>query len=317
LAPDYLKIIILQHPERKTLLSHLGTADYFISERSGVVDKAMIDAAPKLKLIQRLGTITEDIDTQAAKEAGINVCYWPIGSAHRVAEHMVMQMLVLSKKLHNTEKIALTANNRWGESRRTDEDSFVFNWSHFTGIDGLWHKTIGIIGFGEIGIELARRLQGWDCTLLYNSRFSLPEVIKKELELTFAESDSIFSNSDYICNLLPYSDETDQMINKNAFDSMKIGAYLVSCGSGSVIDEGSLADALKSGKIAGAALDTFEWEPLRDDNPLLALAKEGYNILLTPHVAAGDIDVAVRERVGYYTNIMNHINGRPLKFQVV
>ena len=90
----------------------------------------------------------------------------------------------------------------------------------------------------------------------------------------------------------------------------------MSCGSGSVIDEAALAEAIESGQLAGAALDTFEWEPIKADNPLIALAKAGYNVLLTPHIAAGANAAAAQERMGDYTNIVNHINNRPLQYRV-
>lgn len=316
-APDNLAITMLRQPDKETLKSYLAEADYFISERTGVIDAELIQAAPNLKLILRLGSLTYDIDTQAAKAAGVAVCYWPVGSVIRVAEHLVLQMLALSKKLRETEAIALEASPEWGESKRTDEDTFAYNWSNRQKIGGLWQKTVGIIGFGEIGAELARRLQGWGCTLLYNKRRRLPEAVELELNLTYVSDDTLFSQSDYLVNLLPYFKSTNLMLGADYFARMKEGAFLVSCGSGSVIDEAALAAAVKSGKLGGAALDTFEWEPIKAGNPLIALAKNGYNVLLTPHIAAGDTAAAAQERLGDYTNITNHINGQPLKYRVV
>jgi lactate dehydrogenase-like 2-hydroxyacid dehydrogenase len=90
----------------------------------------------------------------------------------------------------------------------------------------------------------------------------------------------------------------------------------VSCGSGSVIDEQALAEAIKNRRLGGAALDTFEWEPIKAGNLLIDLAKDNYNVLLTPHIAAGTISAAQEQRVGDYTNIMNHINNAPLNYRV-
>ncbi len=316
-APDNLAITMLRQPTRAELLAQLANANYFISERTGVIDAGMIAAAPNLKLILRLGSLTYDIDTAAAKAAGVVVCYWPVGSVIRVAEHMVMQMLALSKKLRETEAIALAAGSEWGQSKRTDEDTFAYNWSARQNVEGLWQKTVGIIGFGEIGAELARRLAGWDVTLLYNKRRRLPESVETELGLTYVDEATLFSQSDYVANLLPYFRNTDLMINADYFARMKDGACLVSCGSGSVIDEPALAQAITSGKLGGAALDTFEWEPIKADNPLIALAKAHYNVLLTPHIAAGATAAAARERMSDYTNIVNHIAGRPIKYRKV
>jgi len=316
-APDLLDITMLRQPDRPTLLSSLADAEYYISERVGVIDAEMIRAAPNLKLILRLGSLTYDIDTEAAKAAGVVVCYWPVGSVIRVAEHMVLQMLSLSKKLRETEAIALQANSEWGESKRTDEDTFAYNWSGRANVEGLWQRTIGIMGFGEIGAELARRLRGWDVNLLYAKRRRLPESLEQELGMTYVDEEALFRQSDYVADLLPYFRNTDLMIGAGHFARMKDGAYVVACGSGSVIDEAALAEAVRSGKLAGCALDTFEWEPIRDDNPLLALAKSGYNVLLTPHIAAGATAAAYRERLGDYSNIVSHVEGGAIKYRVV
>jgi phosphoglycerate dehydrogenase-like enzyme len=316
-APPELDITMLRQPDKATLLTHLADAEYFISERTGVIDADMIQAAPRLKLIQRLGSLTYDIDTAAAQAAGVAVCYWPIGTVIRVAEHVVLQMLALSKKLGEAQAIALAAGTEWGPSRRTDEDTFAYNWSNRENVEGLWQRTIGIMGFGEIGAELARRLKGWDCTVLYNKRRRLPLEVEQELGLTYVDSAALFSQSDYIANLLPYFKATDMFINADFLAKMKDGAALVSCGSGSVVDEAAVAAAVQSGKLSGAALDTFEWEPIKADNPLLALAKQGYNVLLTPHIAAGAAAAAAQERLGDYTNLVSHINGKLLKYRVV
>ena len=316
-APEMLSITMLRQPNRETLLSHLAEAEYLISERTGVIDAEMIQSAPNLKLIVRLGSLFYDIDLVAAKEAGIAVCYSPVKPVIRVAEHVVLQLLALSKKVGASEDAALTASTEWGESKRTNEDTFAYNWSQQKNVGGLWKETIGILGFGEIGAELARRLQGWGCNLLYNKRRPLPESVEIDLGLTYVDTDTLLAQSDYLANLLPYFPNTDMLINAETFAKMKDGACFVSCGSGSVIDEYALADAIKSGKLGGTALDTFEWEPIKADNPLISLSKEKHNVLLTPHIAAGTIDNPQEERTGNYINIINHINDEPLEYRVV
>jgi len=315
-APEILDITMLRQPDRETLIAHLAETDYLISERSGVLDSATIRAATDLKLILRIGSLTHDIDFEAARAAGVAVCYWPVITVIRVAEHMVMQLLALSKKMRESEAIALAGSTEWGDSKRTDEDTFAYNWSDRENVDGLWGRTIGIIGLGEIGTELARRLQNWGCALLYHKRRRLPDHVEEELGLTYVDRDILFAQSDYIANLLPYFPDTDKVINADSFASMKDGAGFVSCGSGSVVDEAALAEAIRSGKVGGAALDTFEWEPIRADNPLITLAKAGYNVLLTPHIAAGATAAVHLQRQGDYTNIIYHVNGTPLQYRV-
>jgi phosphoglycerate dehydrogenase-like enzyme len=317
-APSELEITMLRQAERDEVLRRLPEVEFLISERSGVIDAEMIGAGKRLRLIQRLGSLTYDIDLDAAHAARVPVCAWPVGFAIQVAEHMVMQMLALAKRLNEVTAVIVQANN-WGlPSRRTDEDTFAYNWSHRRGIGGIYGQTIGILGLGEIGAELARRLRGFGAAgILYHKRRRLPESVEVELDLTYVSRDQLFADSDFLCNLLPYFPETDTSINAEVFTKMKSGSYLVSCGSGSVIDETALAEALSAGRLAGAALDTYEWEPLRPDNPLLPLARDAeMNVLLTPHIAAGTVLATERGRQEDFENIRRSLRGQPVLFRV-
>jgi len=318
-APPELEVSMLRAPSKQELKAALPGVTFLISERAGVVDRELISAAPDLRLIQRLGSLAYDIDLEAAAEAGVAVCTWPIASVIHVAEHLVMQMLVLARKLREVQEIALEAGSRWGESKRTDEDTFAYNWSGRRGVTSLWQATVGIIGMGEIGVELARRLQGFSCEVLYNKRSPLPARVEQDLGIQYAGTEDLNARSDFLVNLLPSGRSTDMLLDAAVFAGMKDGAVLVSCGSGSVIDEAALAEAVRSGKLGGAALDTFEWEPIRPDQPLLALARGGYNVLLTPHTAAGTAssDQADLARTGDYTNIRRFLAGEKLLHQLV
>ncbi|MGC9397934.1 MAG: 2-hydroxyacid dehydrogenase [Anaerolineae bacterium] len=320
-APPELEITLLRDPDRREVLALLPEMEFLISERSGVVDAEMIAAAPHLRLIQRLGSLTYDIDLEAARAAGVPVCAVPVHGAIMVAEHLVMQMLALLKRLHHAERIALEAGD-WGVSRRTDENTFAYNWSGLRGIAGLQGKTVGVLGFGEIGAELARRLRPFrPAQVLYYKRHRLPSHAEAELDIVYCEPPALYAESDILAMLLPYTPATDELIDASVFEQMRPSAYLVSCGSGSVIDEAALAEAIRSGQIAGAALDTFEWEPLRPDNPLLSLAREREsNILLTPHVAAGspaEGETKSSRRAEDYANLIRVLRGEPLRHRVV
>lgn len=317
-APPELDIVMLRQPSAEELAPHLPGTVYLISERTGVIDADLLAAMPDLKLILRLGSMTHDIDLDACRRAGVGVCYQPMVGVIRVAEHVFMQMLALAKRLHDAEATAIAAAD-WAESRRTDEDTFAYNWSNRQGIDQLYQRTVGILGFGEIGVELARRLAGWGCSVLYNKRRPLPAEVEMALGLRYAERDELIAASDYLVNLLPYSSHTDMSLDAAVFAAMKPGAFLVSVGSGSVIDEAALAEALRAGKLAGAALDTYEWEPIRADNPLITLAAAGENVVLTPHTAAGSYTAQIedRERAEDYVKITQHIRGLPVANRLV
>lgn len=313
-APIHQQTLLASAPQELEIVDSLADAAYLISERRGKIDAAFLDKAPKLKMILRLGNQSHDIDLDASKARGIAVTTWPQASVGRVAEHAILQMLALTKRLNDTQKTALEANNFGRESNRTDENTFAYNWSKREGIGSIFGKSIGILGLGEIGYELAKRLQNWGATLLYHKRQRLPEAVEAQYQLRY-ESD-LFSNSDILVNLLPYNEETDSFINAERLASMKSSAFLVSVGSGATIDESALAHAIESQKVAGAALDTYEYEPLRLGNPLLALARNGYNLILTPHIAAGTADIQ-QERRESFSNILRHIEGKELLNRLV
>ncbi len=319
-APPELIVTMLRRPARDELLRLLFGAEFLISERSGEVDAGMIAAAPRLRLIQRLGSLTHDIDLAAARAAGVPVCAWPVRGAILVAEHVVMQMLVLAKRLEDAAAAANEAG-AWGRvPRRTDEDTFAYNWSGRRGIGQIYERVVGILGFGEIGAELARRLRGFTpARILYHKRRRLPGGAEAELGLTYAPLPQVVAESDFLCNLLPYSAQTDSLLDADRLAATKPGAFLVSCGSGSVIDEAALAEALRKGRLAGAALDTFEWEPIRPDNPLLPLARDPKrNVVLTPHTAGGSGGLAPGEPARWedYENVLRLLRGEPLRHWV-
>jgi phosphoglycerate dehydrogenase-like enzyme len=315
-APAGLRVVMLRQPKEKVLLREIADADFLVSERSGDVDGELIAAAPKLRLVQRLGSLVYDIDLGAAQRAGVMVCLWPVLDCVMVAEHMVMQMLALAKRLPEVSVIAQEAAD-WGRpARRTDENIFAYNWSGRANIGGLFGQTVGILGFGEIGAELARRLRGFAPRgVLYHKRRPLPSHVEADLGITYATRQELVAASDFLCVLLPYMTETDLSVNEATFAAMKPGAFVVHCGSGSVIDEDALAESITSGHLAGAALDTFEWEPLRADNPLVALARDpSANVLLTPHTAAS---TQPGGRLGDWTNIQRVIAGEEPFYRLV
>jgi phosphoglycerate dehydrogenase-like enzyme len=317
-APPELEVVMLRSPDRDSLLLHLKDAVFLISERSGVIDREILASAPGLRLIVRLGSLTHDIDLDAARMAGIAVCAQPQQGAMMVAEHCVMQMLALAKRLRGVEQAALM-DGKGVESRRTDEDTFSYNWTHQRNINGVRGRNVGILGFGESGAELARRLRGWNCRVIYYRRRRLPPVVEADLDIQYCGRERLLADSDFVVNLLPYSPETNLSLGQADFERMKAGSYLVSCGSGSVIDEDALAQSIRSRHLAGAALDTFEWEPLLPDNPLriLAFGDPGANVLLTPHTAGGTLPAgSTPDRHDDYRPIIQFLRGEPIAGRV-
>jgi phosphoglycerate dehydrogenase-like enzyme len=318
-APPGFNVSMVRSPSKKEILALLPGKEFLITERSGMIDQEIIHAGKDLRLIQRLGSQTHDIDLDAAKLAGIPVCYLPIRSCIMVAEHLMMQMLGLSKRINEMRDVMLNADNFGKEPTRCNEDTFAYNWSGREDIHGLWESTVGILGMGEIGFELVRRLNSFGCKILYNKRNPLPAHTERDLNIQYANWDDLISSSDFICILLPLMmKETDQILNQNFFAEMKTGACFVSSGGSGVIDEKALADAISSGRLYGAAVDNYTWEPIRKDCPLLEPARQpGANVILTPHTAAGTLPSNKELRIDDYQNLIRSINGQSLAFRLV
>ncbi len=320
-APPELDITMRRSPSKEEIISLLPGKEFLISERSGVIDADIINAGKDLRLIQRLGSLTYDIDLESAKAAGIAVSYLPVRSCIMVAEHMMMQILASAKRLNETMELTIKPGN-WGqEPKRCDEDYFAYNWTNRKDIHALWESTVGILGFGEIGAELARRLKGFNCQVLYNKRSQLPSSAEQEMNIQYASVDQLLAESDYICMLLPYFPETDQSLSTEFFAKMKPRSVFVSCGGSAVVDDNALADAVSSGHLYGAAADTFTYEPISPDSPLIPIAnKSPSNLYLTPHTAAGSGNSNPSpgmERYGDYINIIRSVNGEKLSGKLV
>ena len=315
-APPELELVMRRGASREELLALLADAEFLITERTGVIDAAMIAAAPRLRLIQRLGRQTWDLDLVAARRAGVPVCTWPINGCVLVAEHMMLQMLGLLKRLREGMAVTAQAADYGIETRRGDEDHFAYNWSRRGGIGRLTGSTVGILGFGEIGLELVEQLRGFHCTVLYHKRTRLPAAVEAQLGIEYAAPDAIAEQSDIVCSLLPYQGPKEPL-DAAYFERMKSGSLFAHCGSGATVDEAAMLAALRAGHLAGAALDTYTYEPLRPDDPLVAAVQDpALNLILTPHTAAGGVTAGGSGRTQDYDNILALLEGRALQYQI-
>jgi phosphoglycerate dehydrogenase-like enzyme len=311
---------MLRDATKDEILRRIPEAEFLISEREDKIDAEIIAAGRKLRLIQRFGSQSWDIDLEAARRAGIPVCTWPDMGTINVAEHCLMQTLDLMKK---SRDLASTLNRAdWDKpSARCDEDTFAYNWTGRSGSDTLWGKTVGILGFGEIGRHLAMMLRGFNATILYHKRQPMAPGAEQELGVTYTQPAELARRSWVVYCLLPYIQSAAQSMNAAFFASMPPDSYFVFCGGSGMVNEEDLVEALRSGHLAGAALDTFTYEPLKKDSPLLALHREMFNpaivqpanLLLTPHVAAG---TRGGSRASDYTNLIHVLTGQPLQYQV-
>ena len=260
----------------------LRTADYLLGFVGRLPDGALA-AAPRLKLVQLMSVGYDRFDLAAARAARVPVAVNGGANAIAVAEHAVMLMLATLK--HLTELNASVHAGWWrGHQPRLYE---------------LWHSTVGIVGLGRIGQQVARRLQGWEANLIYYDPIRQPAERERELGVAYRPLDALLAESDVITVHVPLDARTRHLIDARALGLTKPTAVLVNTARGELVDEAALAEALRAGRLLGAGLDVFGEEPPPPGHPLLGLP----NAVLTPHVAGPTWQSWPRRFTNCYANI--------------
>lgn len=317
-APPEFEITMRRGPSKEEIIRLLPGKEFLISERTGEIDADIIAAGKDLRLIQRLGSRTYDIDLQAAQKANIPVCYLPVRSCVWVAEHCILQMLSLARRIREMVRIANEAADWSMPPKKCDEDYFAPNWSGRQDIRNLFQSTVGIVGFGEVGSEVAKHLKSFDCNVLYYDLQRYPQKAEEAVGAAYAPLDDLLAQSDFVCMTMPLFPETAGMVNVGFLNKMKPGACLVTSGAGGVVNEADVAQALQSGRLHGFAADTHDYEPIRPESPLLPVARQqDANVILTPHIAGAGLSHTSGERARDYTNLLNLLQNRPLQFRLV
>jgi len=316
-APEQIRVDLLVSPDKATVMQALAGAEFLISERSGEVDAEIIAAGTELRLIQRLGARCHDIELVAAESCGVPVCVWPLKQSAVVAEHVMALVLSLTKRLRESAEVMLVEGD-WGEPQECDANTFVMNWTGRTGIGMLTGASVGIVAMGEIGTELALRLQAFGCDVAYNNRRRLPDSAELRVGVRYLPIDDLLDQCSVVCLLVPFSPETVGMTDAVFLAKMQRGALLVSCGASTTLDEQAVRDAYVSGHLGGIATDGHRWEPAPPDGPLVSLSRDrSANVVLTPHSAQGDLQLTAQMRRPEYTNVMNVLADKPLLHRVV
>lgn len=246
--------------------------DALIVRSTTKVTKDIIDKATKLKVIGRAGVGLDNIDLEAATQKGIIVMNTPVGNTISTAEHTMSMILALSRNIPQAD-----ASTKQGEWKR----------SKFMGVE-LYSKTLGIIGLGRIGTEVAKRALSFGMKVLAYDPY-LSREVAESFGVEMVELNELLQQSDYITVHTPLTSETKHMISTREFNLMKKGVRIINCARGGIIDEAALINAIKIGVVSGASLDVFEKEPLPADSELLKLD----NIIITPHLGASTEEAQV------------------------
>jgi D-3-phosphoglycerate dehydrogenase len=239
--------------------------DGLIVRSSAKVTKEVLAAATQLKVVGRAGVGVDNIDIEAASEGGVIVMNTPGANTVATAEHTMALLMALVR--HIPQAYTCLKAGKWDRKR-------------FTGTQ-LYRKTIGIVGMGRIGSRVAKRCQAFEMKVLAHDPY-LSDEVARDLKVTPVTMDELLTQADFIALHAALTPQTTGLINAEAINRMKPGMRIVNTARGPLIDETALLDGLRSGKIAGVALDVFAIEPLAADHPLLALE----NVIVTPHLAA-------------------------------
>ncbi|HYP29480.1 MAG TPA: phosphoglycerate dehydrogenase [Blastocatellia bacterium] len=243
----------------------IGEYDALIVRSKTQVTSDLIARAHNLRVIGRAGTGVDNIDVPAATRRGIVVMNAAAGNTVTTAEHTFAMMMALARQI--PQAVASTKEGRWEKNR-------------FLGVE-LRGKTLGVVGLGRIGSTVASRARAFGMDVIAFDPYFTPEAAKEQ-GIDMVRLDDLFSRADFVTLHTPLTEGTRGLIDAKAIERMKTGVRIINCARGGLIDERALADAVSSGKVAGAALDVFEQEPVQADNPLLGLD----NVITTPHLGA-------------------------------
>jgi D-3-phosphoglycerate dehydrogenase len=272
-------------------LALVGDVDGYICGDDAITRKVLEKARPKLKVLSKYGIGVDKIDVKSATEFGIPVLFTPGVNHTTVAEHNFLLLLALEKNfLYHTD------STRSGDAKT--------NWKRKTGHE-LLEKTIGIIGMGRIGKEVAIRARAFGMNVIgydlyWDEKFAADHGIQRANTL-----DDLYKVSDYVSVHTNLTPETKDMISAKSFPKMKKGVLILNCARGEIVNTNDMVEALKSGQVGGYGTDVLDQEPPPADHPLLKLP----NVVCTPHVASRTYESVVRQATTSVKNLLLAMNG--------
>ena len=277
-------------PEEQRALAR--DADFLMVYAAPLADD-VLRAADKARLVQLLAAgydrmnlpLMRALEVPCANNGGAN--------SRAVADHALMLMLALYRQQIHTDPA----------TRRGDWSAPITGTNTFE----MANKLVGVLGMGNIGRQVARRVQGFDAKVQYYDMYPLPAERERELDVRRVDMDELFRTSDILTCHTPLTPETRHIVSRERIALMKPSAVIINTSRGPVVDEAALIEALRQGKIAGAGLDVFEQEPVDPDNPLLRMD----NVVVTAHIAGTTWDTWFRRAEFAYQNMLRVWNGEP------
>nr|WP_285844627.1 phosphoglycerate dehydrogenase [Oceanobacillus profundus] len=289
-APN-MNLVIETHLSKEELEDRIGEFDALLVRSQTQVTRELINKAKKLKIIGRAGVGVDNIDLDAATENGIIVVNAPNGNTNSAAEHTIAMLMSLSRNI--PQAYHALKHKKWDRKK-------------YVGVE-LKNKTLGVVGLGRIGAEVAFRAKGQRMNVIAYDPFLTKEKADK-MGIGYGTLEEVIEQADFITVHTPLMKETRHLINAEAFERMKPGVHIINCARGGIIDEDALYDAIISKKVAGAALDVFEEEPFID-HKLLELPE----VVATPHLGASTIEAQEIVAVDVSHDVLSFLNGDVVK----
>ncbi len=280
--------------KKEELLELIGDYEVIITRSGTTVDKEVLDAGKKLKMVARAGVGIDNVDVDYASSKGVIVVNAPFGNTNSAAEHAMALLLAFCRNI--TKANASLKNGEWKRAP-------------FTGVE-LKGKTAGVIGLGKVGGRVATRLKAFECEVLACD----PYIAAKrahDLGVKLVSHDEIYKNCDIITLHTPLNDETRNMIGERELSMMKHGVILINAARGGIINEGALLNVLKSGKVSGAAMDVWSEEPPKSEILKELISQE--RLVVTPHLGANTVEAQVNVAVDVSKEILNYLDEQPLE----
>jgi len=285
---------------KKILMNKIREADGLICHPYDTIDKNVIQCAKNLKTISTFSVGFDHIDIDFAKSRGIKIGYTPEVLTNATAELTITLILDVMRRV--TEGDRLIRNKRWKQ---------VFGADDYTGME-VSGKTIGILGMGRIGKEVAKKADGLGMKVVYHSRRPISKNLEKKLKIKYLSEDKLFENSDVVSLHIPYSKDTHHKIDSKIFKKMKDTSFLINTARGKIVNEKHMITALKTKQIQGAGIDVYELEPIENNNQLLKLE----NVVLSPHIGSSTEETRSKMSEITVRNLISGLEGKKLRYSV-
>ena len=281
--------------DRAALERRLGTAEALLVRSETRVTAALLESAPRLRVIGRAGAGVDTIDVEAATARGIVVVNAPGGNAVAAAEHTLALMFALARRVAAAD--ASLKRGQWSRSAHVGTE--------------LTGKTLGLVGLGRVGGEVARRALGLDMHVLVYDPY-VPDEHARHLGLEPVELDALLDAAEYVSLHVPLTEATRGILSAGRIARMRPGAFVINCARGGLVDEAALLTALDEGRLGGAGIDVFSTEPVAPDDPLPRHPK----VVATPHLGASTVEAQANVAAQVANEVLAVLEGRPTQFAV-